>query len=72
MVEAEHDWVLDVITEYLQSPEWKTSIIDFIDENCVVFEDAEENRLEYTNIHKRFQALIEKKLEEFIQDLGVR
>jgi len=39
------------VVEYLQSPIWKNPIMDFIDENCIVFEDEEENRLEYTDVH---------------------
>ena len=62
MVESadnDQEWILDIIAEYLQSPIWKTAIIDFIDENCIIFEDAEENRLEYTDVHLKFRKLIE-------------
>ena len=45
------DWILDSIAEYLKSPAWKNPIIDFIDEHCIVFEDGDENKLEYTTIH---------------------
>lgn len=48
---GEHEWILEVIEDYLQSPMWKNPIVDFIEENCLVFEDTEENRLEYTTIH---------------------
>ena len=37
----------------------------------MVFEDAEENRLEYTAIHGKFKKLIETQLEAYIQDLGI-
>ena len=62
---------MDIIAEYLQSPVWKNPIIEFIDDNCVIFEDAEENRLEYTDIHFKFRKLIETQLEAYIQDLGI-
>jgi hypothetical protein len=29
-------------------------IIDFIDKHCIIFEDEEENRLDYTDVHKKF------------------
>jgi hypothetical protein len=51
---------------------WKAQIINFIDENCLIFEDVEENRLEYTTVHKEFSELVEGKLEDFIQDLGIK
>jgi len=59
------------VVEYLQSPIWKNPIMDFIDENCIVFEDEEENRLEYTDVHNKFKALVDKQLEAYIQDLGI-
>jgi hypothetical protein len=55
----------------LSSPTWKNPIINFIDENCIIFEDAEENSLEYTSVHNRFKKLIDTQLEGFIQDLGI-
>jgi hypothetical protein len=47
----DNDWILDVVAEFLQSPGWQTAIINFIDKHCTIFEDCEENRLEYTPIH---------------------
>ena len=69
--ENDQEWILDIIAEYLQSPVWKNPIIEFIDDNCVVFEETEENRLEYTVIHQKFKKLIETQLEAYIQDLGI-
>ena len=62
----DQEWILDIISEYLQSPIWKNPIIGFIDENCIIFEDAEENRLEYTDIHRKFKKIIEGQLEAYI------
>ena len=55
----------------MASPVWKNPIIEFIDENCIIFEDSEENRLEYTDIHMKFKKLVETQLEAYIQDLGI-
>lgn len=60
------EWILDLIADYLSSPTWKNPIINFIDENCIVFEDAEENSLEYTVVHNRFKKLVDGQLEGFI------
>ncbi len=54
------------MAEFLQSPLWKNSIINFVEEKCVVFEDEEENRLEYTEIHGQFKRLVESKIEAYI------
>ena len=45
--------------------------MNFVEKHCMLFEDEEENRLEYTDIHMQFKSLIEGQLEAFIQDLGI-
>lgn len=45
------DWFFDMIIGFLRSPRWKTPIMSFIDEHCLVFDDEEENKLEFTKIH---------------------
>jgi len=42
---------LDSIAEFLKSPAWKNPILEFIDDNCIVFDEEDENKLEYTDIH---------------------
>ena len=37
----------------------------------MIFEDTEENPLEFTTIHLEFKRLVESKLEAYIQDLGI-
>lgn len=59
------------MTEFLQSPLWKNPIISFVEENCVIFENTEENRLDYTEVHTNFKRLVESRLEAYIQDLGI-
>ena len=41
-----------MIIGFLRSPRWKTPVMSFIDEYCTVFDDEEENKLEFTKIHK--------------------
>ena len=53
------------------SPLWKNPIVDFVEDNCYLFEEGEENRLEHTTMHNKFKSIIEKNLEAFIQDLGI-
>jgi hypothetical protein len=35
----------------MQSPRWKMPILSFIEENCIIFDNEDENKLEYTTIH---------------------
>lgn len=43
----------------------------FLDENCIIFDSEEENKLEYTVLHSKFKKLIEGLLEELMSELGV-
>ena len=49
---ANEDWFFDMIIGFLRSPRWKTPIMSFIDEHCVVFDDEDENKLEFTKVHQ--------------------
>ena len=40
-----------MIIGFLRSPRWKAPVMSFIDEFCTVFDDEEENKLEFTKIH---------------------
>lgn len=51
------DWFFDMIIGFLRSPRWKTPIMSFIDEHCLVFDDEEENKLEFTKIHNVSDAI---------------
>ena len=40
-----------MIIGFLRSPRWKTPVMSFLDENCICFDNEEENKLEFTTIH---------------------
>lgn len=44
-------WMYDFLVEFLSSPVWRVSILDFTDNKCLVFDNEEENKFEYTIIH---------------------
>ena len=46
------DWIYELVLQYLVSPIWKVTISEFLDENCIVFDDEEENKFSYYDIHK--------------------
>ena len=37
----ENMWAYDFVKQYLISPIWRNPLLDFIEENCLVFEDSE-------------------------------
>ena len=45
------DWLYDYLLQFLKSPGWRVPILDFIDQHCYIFEDSNENKLVYTEIH---------------------
>lgn len=45
--------------------------MSFLDENCLVFDTEEENRLEYTSIHNAFKKIVDDLLSELMAELGV-
>ena len=46
-------------------------LMSFIDHHCAVFDDEDENKLEYTSIHAEFKRLVETLLSEFLVEVGV-
>lgn len=61
------------MVEYFKSPAWTTEICDYIDDHCLIFggDVDTENSLEFTQIHKKFKKLIEKKLDVFCGEFGI-
>jgi hypothetical protein len=45
--------------------------MSFIDHYCNQFDNEEENKLEYTDIHKEFKGIVEELICELIAELGV-
>lgn len=65
------EWVVESIAGYLGSAEWLIPLTDFIENKCSVFDDEEENKLSYTEIHQQYKQLVEKLLENYMQEVGV-
>ena len=69
--EGENDWFFDIIINFLRSPRWKTPVMSFLDEYCIIFDNEEENKLEYTKIHNDFKKLVEELIGCRLAELGV-
>jgi len=69
--ESEYGWLIESMVQFLVSPVWKLNINSYIDENCIIFEDVEENQLEHLKCHKEFVKVTEGMLDEFISDFGI-
>ncbi|XP_055758609.1 cilia- and flagella-associated protein 36-like isoform X2 [Salvelinus fontinalis] len=65
------EWVVESIAGYLGSPEWVIPYTDFLENKCTVFDDEDENKLTYTEIHQQYKHLVEKLLETYMQEVGI-
>ncbi|XP_078593725.1 cilia- and flagella-associated protein 36-like isoform X2 [Branchiostoma floridae x Branchiostoma japonicum] len=65
------NWVLDSVVQFLRSPTWTVPVMNFIEENCLVFDNNEENKLEYTEAHNQYKGMVEALLGSFMEDLGI-
>ncbi|XP_071022951.1 cilia- and flagella-associated protein 36 isoform X1 [Oncorhynchus clarkii lewisi] len=65
------EWVVESIAGYLGSPEWVIPYTDFLENKCTVFDDDDENKLTYTEIHQQYKHLVEKLLETYMQEVGI-
>lgn len=69
--EAEVEWVVDSIAGFLRSPAWSSPILEFVEQKCEVFDDEEESKLSYTEIHQEYKALVEKLLDSYLKEVGI-
>lgn len=69
--EAEVEWVVDSIAGFLRSPSWSIPIVEFVEQKCDVFDDEEESKLSYTEIHQEYKALVEKLLDTYLKEVGI-
>lgn len=67
----EHDWIFDFVLQFLESDKFDASVMDFVDEKCFVFENEEENKFEYTDIHSEFRDHIEALISSNLGELGI-
>ena len=45
--------------------------MSFLDEYCIIFDNEEENKLEYTKIHNDFKKLVEELLGHLLAELEI-
>jgi hypothetical protein len=67
----EHDWIFDFVLQFLESDKFDAAVMDFVDEKCFVFENEDENKFEYTDIHKEFRDHIEALISSNLGELGI-
>jgi hypothetical protein len=66
-----YDWIFDSALQLLESDKFDAAVMDFVDDKCYCFEDDEENKLVYTEIHREFSDHIEALMTSSLGELGV-
>jgi len=69
--DVDWDWMFDYVMNVFRAPTWEAPIGTFIDENCTVFSDEEENKLAHKEIHEKFCVIAEKLLEQHLEEVGI-
>jgi len=64
-------WKMDAVMLFMKSPEYTVPVMDFIDENCMVFDADEESKLEFSEVHGKFVETVFGLLEKFLAEIGV-
>lgn len=67
----EHDWIFDFVLQFLGSDRFDASVMDFVDENCHIFENDEENKFIYTDIYNEFLDHMEGVINSNLAELDV-
>ena len=65
------DWIFDFMLQFLESDRFDAAVMDFIDEKCEVFDNDEENKLIYTDIHREFKEHIEALITTNLSEFGI-
>uniref|UniRef100_A0A8C5Q8F1 Cilia- and flagella-associated protein 36 n=1 Tax=Leptobrachium leishanense TaxID=445787 RepID=A0A8C5Q8F1_9ANUR len=65
------EWVLESVLGFLGGPVWTGPVMEFVEQKCLVFDDEEENKFSYTEIHGEYKKLVENLLEGHIDEVGI-
>jgi hypothetical protein len=67
----EYDWLFDFILQFLESDKFDAAVMDFVDEKCEVFDNDDENKFIYTDIHYEFRDHLEILITSNLSELNV-
>jgi hypothetical protein len=70
MAEGDEVWLFDSVMGFLEGPGWAKPVWDFIDDNCIIFDTEEENKLGYIDIFNLFRELVDQLLEMHLAEMG--
>ncbi|EAN96823.1 hypothetical protein, conserved [Trypanosoma cruzi] len=68
---SDDSWIIESIVQFTRSPLWRTPINNFVDDNCSMFSDDGEMKVEQTEVHLAFRKLADDLITSFVGELGV-
>jgi len=71
MADEEYDWIFDFVLQFLESDRFDAAVMDFVDEKCDIFDDEEENKFIYTDIHREFCEHVEALIDSNLGEVGI-
>ncbi|XP_063774267.1 cilia- and flagella-associated protein 36 [Pseudophryne corroboree] len=71
MAAEDAEWVLESVLGFLSCPVWTEPVADFIEQKCTVFDDEEENKLSYTEIHNEYKEMVETLIQGHLKEVGI-
>lgn len=66
-----YNWIIDCLDSILTSPRWEAEVLSYVDEKCIIFDDEDENQLQYTTIHNEFIDLVDSVLRERLLEYNI-
>ncbi|KAM4694622.1 cilia- and flagella-associated protein 36 isoform 2-T2 [Discoglossus pictus] len=70
-MDEDAEWVMESVLGFLSGPVWSVPVMDFVEQKCSVFDDEEENKLSYTEIHNEYKELVMKLIEGHLDEVGI-
>ncbi|NP_001080839.1 cilia- and flagella-associated protein 36 [Xenopus laevis] len=68
---SDAEWVLESVLGFVSGPVWTVPVLEFMEHKCSVFDDDEENKLSYTDIHNEYKELVETLLTQHLNEVGI-
>lgn len=71
MSDASDEWLFDYLIAVFKSERWEYNVLQFIDENCHLFNNDETHDFALTEAHQKFRNLIDGLLTQHLAEIGV-
>ena len=65
------EWIFESVAQILKSPAWEAEVYGFVDEHCVIFDNDDENKFAYTDLHAEFKGIVERHLNSKLAEFGI-